>query len=129
MTRTNLRAYTPEFRTEAVKLVLEQGISLEAAAQWLSIPKGTLSNWVMAAKRGTTVPASRPDSRSVGELEEEIARLRRELAIERIEKEVLKKAMVGSTGRALMPTGRKGCIKMERYNGLSASQKVKLWQR
>jgi transposase len=46
----------------------------------------------MAARRGSTVPAARPGSRSVAELEDEIARLRRELAIERMEKEVLKKA-------------------------------------
>ena len=90
MTRINLRAYTPEFRAEAVKLVLEQGLSLEAAAQRLSIPKGTLANWVMAAKRGPT--ASAPGSRSVAELEAENARLRRELGVERMEKEILKKA-------------------------------------
>lgn len=90
MTRINLRAYTPEFRAEAVKLVLEQGLSLEAAAQRLSIPKGTLANWVMAAKRGPT--ASALGSRSVAELEAENARLRRELGVERMEKEILKKA-------------------------------------
>jgi transposase len=90
MTRINLRAYTPEFRAEAVKLVLEQGLSLEAAAQRLSIPKGTLANWVMAAKRGAT--ASAPGSRSVAELEAENAKLRRELGVERMEKEILKKA-------------------------------------
>ena len=87
MPRINLRAYTPEFRLEAIKLVLEQGLSLEAAAQRLSVPKGTLANWVMAAKRGAT--ASAPDSRSVAELEAENARLRRELGVERI-KEILK---------------------------------------
>jgi transposase len=38
------RSYTPEFRAEAVKLVLEQGLSLEATAQRLTVPKGTLSN-------------------------------------------------------------------------------------
>jgi transposase len=92
MTRKNVRTYTPEFRAEAVKLVLEQALSLEAAAQRLALPKGTLSNWVMAAKRGTTMPASPPGSRSVAELEDEVARLRKELAIERMEKEVLKKA-------------------------------------
>jgi transposase len=91
MTRTNLRTYTPEFRGEAVKLVLEQGLSLEEAAQRLSIPKGTLSNWVMAAKRGTAAAAA-PGSRSVADLEAEVARLRKELATERMEKEVLKKA-------------------------------------
>jgi transposase len=40
MTRTKLRAYTPEFHAEAVKLVLEQGLSLEAAAERLTVPKG-----------------------------------------------------------------------------------------
>jgi len=44
MMRTDLRTYTPEFRAEAVKVVLEQGLSLEAAAQRLSVPKGTLAN-------------------------------------------------------------------------------------
>ena len=92
MTRTNLRTDTPEFRAEAVKLVLEQGLSLEAAAQRLSVPKGTLSNWVMAAKRGLALSTSAPGSRSVAELEAKIARLRKELAVERMEKGVLKKA-------------------------------------
>jgi len=87
-----LRTYTPEFRAEAVKLVLEQGLSLEAAAERLTVPKGTLSNWVMATKRGTSSGIAAPGSRSVAELETEVARLRRELAVERMEKEVLKKA-------------------------------------
>jgi transposase len=92
MTRSKLRTYTPEFRAEAVRLVLEQGLSLEAAAERLSVPKGTLSNWVMAAKGGTISGAAAPGSRSVAELEAEVARLRKELAIERMEKDVLKKA-------------------------------------
>jgi transposase len=79
MNRPNLRSYTPEFRAEAVKLVLEQGLSIEEAAQHLSIPKGTLSNWAVAAKRGTTA-VSVPGSRSVTELEAEVARLRKLLA-------------------------------------------------
>jgi hypothetical protein len=40
MKRIELRTYAPEFRAEAVKPVLEQGLSLEAAAQRLSVPKG-----------------------------------------------------------------------------------------
>jgi transposase len=32
--------YTPEFRAEAVKLVLAQGLTLEEAAQRIAIPKG-----------------------------------------------------------------------------------------
>jgi transposase len=50
------------------------------------MPKGTLANWVSAAKRGTD-PAA-PGSRSVAELEAEVARLRKELAVERMEKDV-----------------------------------------
>jgi transposase len=91
MTRTDLRTYTPEFRAEAVKLVLEQRLSQEVAAQRLSVPKGTLANWVTAAKRGSTASTPAPGSRSVADLEAENARLRRELAVERMEKEVLKR--------------------------------------
>lgn len=81
--------YSLEFRAEAVKLVLEQGLSQEAAAKRLSIPKGTLGNWIVAAKRGGVV--SPPGARSVPELEAENARLRRELSEARQERDVLKK--------------------------------------
>ena len=91
MTRTDLSTYTPEFRAEAVKLVLEHGPSLEVTAQRLSVPKGTLANWVTEAKRGSTASTSAPASRSVAGLEAENAKLRRELAVERMEKEALKR--------------------------------------
>ncbi len=86
-----LKTYTREFRAEAVKLVLAQGLTLDEAAQRLAIPKGTLGNWVGAAKRSTD-PSATPGSRSIADLEAEVARLRKELATERMEKEVLKKA-------------------------------------
>jgi transposase-like protein len=65
--------YTPEFRAEAVKLVTEQGLSQEAAAKRLSVPKGTIGNWVAAAKasNGTAVPGAR----SAKELEAENAQV------------------------------------------------------
>jgi len=85
------KTYTTEFRAEAVKLVLAQGLTLEEAAERIAMPKGTLANWVSAAKRGHD-PAAAPGSRSVAELEAELAKLRKELAVERMEKEVLKKA-------------------------------------
>jgi transposase len=84
-----LKTYTPEFRAEAVKLVLAQGLSQEEAAQRIGIPKGTLANWVSAAKRSMD-PTAAPGSRSVAELEAELVKLRKELAVERMEKEVLK---------------------------------------
>jgi len=82
--------YTPEFRAEAVKLVTEQGLSQEAAAKRLSVPKGTIGNWVAAAKgsNGTAVPGAR----SAKELEAENAKLRKELAEARMERDILKKA-------------------------------------
>lgn len=44
--------YTPEFRAEAVKLVEAEGLSVDAAAKRLSVPKSSLANWVRAAREG-----------------------------------------------------------------------------
>ena len=82
--------YTPEFRTEAVKLVTEQGLSQQEAANRLSIPKGTLANWVAASK--TAIPPLGPGTLSAEELAKENARLRKELAEARLERDILKKA-------------------------------------
>lgn len=89
--KTSKKTYTPELKEEAVKLVLAQGLSLEQAALRLSIPKGTLANWVVAAKRGPAVAAA-PGSRSVAELEAENAKLRKELAETKMERDIVKKA-------------------------------------
>lgn len=86
----NKQDYTPEFRAEAVKVVLNQGLSLAEAAKRLSIPKGTLTNWVSNAK-GTSAIAA-PGARSVPELEAEVRQLRKELAEVRLERDILKKA-------------------------------------
>jgi len=82
--------YAPEFRAEAVKLVTEQGLSQEAAARRLSIPKGTLAYWIAASKSSSHPLA--PGARSAAELEVENARLRKELAEARMERDILKKA-------------------------------------
>jgi transposase len=85
------KTYTPELREEAVKLVLTQGLTLEDAAMRLTIPKGTLANWVAAAKTGAS-PKVAPGSRSVPELEAEVSKLRKELAETRMERDIVKKA-------------------------------------
>jgi transposase len=82
--------YTPDFRAEAVKLVSEQRLSQETAAKRLAIPKGTLANWVAASKASTGPLA--PGARSAAELAIENARLRKELAEARMERDILKKA-------------------------------------
>lgn len=83
------QSYSPEFRSEAVKLIQEQGLSQEDAAKRLAIPKGTLANWIAAAKRGA--PGT-PGARTAPELEAENSQLRKALAAVRLERDILKKA-------------------------------------
>ena len=90
--------YSPEFRAEAVRLVLEQGLGQAEAARRLGIAKGTLSNWVVAAKGGKDTSAI-PGARSVAELEAEVARLRKALAQANMERDIIKKAAVDSIGQ------------------------------
>ena len=59
--------YSIALREEAVKLVLAQGLSIEQAAANGSIPKGTLANWMAAARRGPS-EATPPGSRTVAKL-------------------------------------------------------------
>ena len=86
----NKQDYTPEFRAEAVKVVLAQGLSLAEAAKRLSVPKGTLANWVASAKASKGVAA--PGARTVAEWEAELKQVRKELAEARLERDLLKKA-------------------------------------
>jgi transposase len=85
-----LRKYSPELKAEAVKMVVEQGLTQKEAGRRLSIPKGNIGNWVSTAK--ATVAKSSPGEQSMGELARENARLRKELAEARMEREILKKA-------------------------------------
>jgi transposase len=88
MTRT-VQQYSPELRAEAVRLVLEHAMTQADVAKRLSVPKGTIANWVAAAKHGRG-PVS--GAKTAQELENEIARLRKELAVVKQEREILKKA-------------------------------------
>ena len=83
--------YSPEFRAEAGRLVLEQGLGQAEAARRLGIAKGTLSYWVVAAKGGKDISAI-AGARSVAELEAEVARLRKALAQANMERDIIKKA-------------------------------------
>ncbi len=96
------QTHTPEFKAEAVKLVLNQGLSHLEAARRLSIPKGTLTNWVSNAKGGS-LPAA-PGARSMPELEAEITKLRKELAEVRLERDIVKKAMAYFAKESLQGT-------------------------
>lgn len=50
MERMPRGVYTQEFREQAVKLAETEGLSMREAARRLSIPVGSLKNWVNAAR-------------------------------------------------------------------------------
>jgi transposase len=78
-----------EFKENAVKLVMEQGMSTGMAAKRLSIPSQTLDNWIRKTKAGKSFKSGGP---GVTDAQAEIARLRRENAELRMERDILKKA-------------------------------------
>jgi len=90
MVKIPRKAYTLEFKQEAVRLV-ESGQRVSEAARSLGIVEQTLSNWVKAHRAGTLKGA---DSRSTVTAEQmEISRLRADLARVTMERDILGKAM------------------------------------
>ncbi len=82
--------YTPEFRAEAVKLEETEGLSVDAAAKRLLVPKSSLGNWVRASRAGKLAKVGQ-GQRVPTETEIELARLRKELAEVKLERDLLKK--------------------------------------
>ena len=83
--------YTKEFREEAVKLVTEDKLSVPEAARRLSLPPSTLGNWLKAHKAGRLGDVGKT-YRPLTELEMELARMKKELAEVKMERDILKKA-------------------------------------
>ena len=69
--------YTPEFREEAVKLVIQEGLTSGEASRRLSLPKSTLENWVRMSKAGKLTEIGK-GQRPLTEIEVELARVKRE---------------------------------------------------
>ncbi len=84
------RKFTAEFRTQAVKLVRESKVPQAEAARQLGISEQTLATWMKQARKGNQALFS---PGSVTEHEQELARLKRELAEARAEADILRKAM------------------------------------
>ena len=76
--------YTKEFREEAVKLVVEEKLSMPEAARRLSLPPSTLVTWVKACKVGRLGEIGRTQ-RPLTEIEMELARIMKE-SVEVIDK-------------------------------------------
>jgi len=83
--------YTREFRQEAVKLVLDEGLSWGEAARRLSLPTSTLASWVRAAKAGKLGDVGK-NYRPLTEVEMELARVKKENVELKMERDILKKA-------------------------------------
>ena len=79
--------YSEEYKVEAVKLVLERGLSIKQAALDIGVGKSTMDKWVRVARE-----------RKSGGVEitpaelEELKRLKKENRILREERDILKKA-------------------------------------
>ena len=90
MQRLPRGVYTKGFRDQAVRLVLEEGLSIPQAGQRLSMLPKTLAHWVGGARRGELATLG-GRQQPLTETERALARLRRELADVKMERDILKK--------------------------------------
>lgn len=91
MERLPKGVYSPEFREQAVRLHEADGLAIPEVAGRLSLPGGALKNWVYAARRGKLGEVGK-NRKPLAELEMELARVKRELAEAKMERDLLKKA-------------------------------------
>jgi len=89
MVKIPRKAYTLEFKQEAVRLV-ESGQRISEAARSLGIVEQTLSNWVKAHRAGKLRGSGRSAELTAEQIE--IRRLRAELARVTMERDILGKA-------------------------------------
>lgn len=83
--------YTKEFREEAVKMAMDGDLSVQEISRRLSLPKSTLESWIRAYKTGRLGEIGKLQ-RPLTELERELAGVKRDLALTKIERDILKKA-------------------------------------
>ena len=84
------RKFTREFKFEAVKLTRERGVSYAQAAEDLEVHPTQLRDWVK--KFGADPQHAFPGRGQVKPEQLEIARLKREVAKLKAERDILKKA-------------------------------------
>jgi len=91
MERIPRAIYTKELREEAVKLVIEGGLKVPEVGRRLSVAASTIRYWVKANREGRLKDVGK-QQRPLTEIEIELARVKRELAEIRMERDILKKA-------------------------------------
>jgi len=72
------RAFTAEFKAEAVKMVEEAGGNIAQVARELNIYDSTLGNWVRKADEEAAGAPSAEERAEIRELKRELDRVRRE---------------------------------------------------
>jgi transposase len=82
------RSFTDEYKTSAVRLVLDEGQTVAAAARDLGLTESSLRNWVEQARADRTQGKTGLTTAE----REELARLRKENRILLEERDILKKA-------------------------------------
>ena len=90
MERVPRVVYTKEFKEEAVKMVTEAGLGIPEVARRVSVSKSTITYWVKLAKEGTL--SNDGKQRPVTGEQMAFARLKREVAELKMERDILKKA-------------------------------------
>jgi len=83
--------FTKEFREEAVRMIVEEKISIPEVGRRLQLPPSTIRYWVKAYESGK-LGAVGKGQRELTALERELYETKRELARVRIERDILKKA-------------------------------------
>jgi transposase len=92
METTTKRVFTHEYRAEAVKLVIEQGMGVTEAARKLAVSVKTYARWVQLARTNSLATVDAHRTQPVTDLQAEVSRLKRELAVACEERDILKKA-------------------------------------
>src|SRR5215468_2516163 len=92
--RRQRRSFTPEFKAEVITLVRRGERSLPAICREMDLSETAVRRWVQRA----AVDAGERDGLTTEE-REELRRLRREVRVLRDERDILKRAALGSTGQ------------------------------
>ena len=90
MKRIPRRIFTEEFKREAVKLITDQGLTQAEASNKLDISTKSLRTWMEQQARGELKPSLGASKLTVDQ--QRIRELERELAIAKMERDILKKA-------------------------------------
>ena len=85
------RRFTKEFKLEAIQLVLSQGNTASSVARNLGIKPDLLNRWIREYKADNKYTF--PGLGKLKEPEDELRRLRKELADTKMERDILKKAL------------------------------------